>query len=69
MMYAGVRYFWKINKKSCNFNILDEKCFPGKKRAGIKPDRMLVCHYGTAYKEEYFFQIVTDPMPFWHGPF
>ena len=46
----------RLIKKSCDFNILDEKYFPGKKRAGIKPNRMLACHYGTAYKEGYFFQ-------------
>ena len=26
-MHARERYIWKINKKSCNFNVLGEKGF------------------------------------------
>jgi hypothetical protein len=46
-MYARERCLKDVNKKPCNFTILDDKDFPGENALGLE---LPGCQYGTAHK-------------------
>jgi len=46
-MYAMVRYFRGINKKSCKFTVLDSKRFFWRKRLEIRVAGMPACRYAN----------------------